>query len=44
VTPASTATNDDLQAKLLKLKQLFDAGLISDAEFAAKKKELLDKL
>jgi membrane protease subunit (stomatin/prohibitin family) len=34
---------DDLPAKLGKLKQLFEAGLISDAEYAAKKKEILEK-
>jgi membrane protease subunit (stomatin/prohibitin family) len=35
---------DDVEAKLQKLKRLFDAGLISEPEFIAKKKELLDKI
>jgi len=42
--PAAAPAGDDMQAKLVKLKGLFDAGLISADEFAAKKKELLDKL
>jgi membrane protease subunit (stomatin/prohibitin family) len=35
---------DDMEAKFHKLKKLFDSGFITEAEFAAKKKELLEKL
>ncbi len=35
---------NDVAAKLTKLKGLFDAGLITEPEFAAKKKELLEAL
>lgn len=35
---------DDPQARLKKLKDLFDQGLISEAEFAEKKKEILSKI
>ncbi|WP_300672427.1 SPFH domain-containing protein [Soonwooa sp.] len=35
---------DDIEAKLLKLKKLFDNGLIEEDEYKTKKSELLDKL
>jgi hypothetical protein len=35
--------SDDIAAKLLQLKKLFEAQLISEAEYAAKKQELLAK-
>jgi hypothetical protein len=35
---------DDLTSKLQKLKSLFDAGLIDEAEFKTKKSELLSQL
>ncbi|WP_150049431.1 MULTISPECIES: SPFH domain-containing protein [Methylomonas] len=38
------ADQDDISVKLAKLKQLYQAQLISDAEYAAKKQELLEKL
>lgn len=41
--PAAPA-GDDVMAKLAKLKQLSEAGLITEAEYAAKKKELLDRM
>jgi membrane protease subunit (stomatin/prohibitin family) len=41
---AAPAAGDDVTDKLVKLKKLFDAGLISEAEYAAKKKELLERL
>ena len=41
---AQAGGGDDIEAKLVKLKKLFDGGLISEAEFAAKKKELLDQM
>ena len=38
---ANSVGTEDIEAKLLKLKQLFEAGLISEAEYSAKKQELL---
>ena len=38
----SKAPEDDIHIKLEKLKNLFEKGLISDAEFGAKKSQLLD--
>jgi membrane protease subunit (stomatin/prohibitin family) len=35
---------DDIATKLKKLKDLFDGGLIDEAEFKTKKQELLDKM
>jgi membrane protease subunit (stomatin/prohibitin family) len=35
---------DDIAAKLKKLKDLFDGGLIDEVEFKTKKQELLDKM
>ncbi|MDR2146563.1 MAG: SPFH domain-containing protein [Tannerella sp.] len=35
---------EDITAKLQKLKSLFDSGLIDEAEYKAKKAELIDKL
>ncbi|OCG46896.1 hypothetical protein A9G35_04380 [Gilliamella sp. Choc5-1] len=36
--------NDDIYSKLTKLKQLLDIGVITQAEYDAKKKEYIDKL
>ncbi len=41
-TPA--ASTDDLMEKLRKIKSLFDAELISEADYNNKKQEILDKL
>ncbi|MCK9605898.1 MAG: SPFH domain-containing protein [Methylomonas sp.] len=41
--PAATAAADDITGKLLQLKKLFEAELISEAEYSAKKQELLDR-
>jgi membrane protease subunit (stomatin/prohibitin family) len=38
------AGSDDIEAKLLKLKSLFEKGLIDDAEYRARKSTLLDTL
>ena len=38
------STEDDIEAKLLKLKKLFDNGLIEEDEYKTKKSDLLDKL
>ena len=43
VAPAAAA-DDDITAKLQKIKQLFDAGLIEEDEFRSKKSELLARL
>jgi len=43
-TVSSTHNEDDITAKLKKLKSLYDAGLIDDEEFKAKKSELLDQM
>ena len=40
-TQSSNMASDDIAAKLLQLKKLFEAQLISEAEYAAKKQELL---
>ena len=40
----SKAPEDEIYIKLEKLKNLFDKGLISDAEFSAKKSQLLDSI
>jgi membrane protease subunit (stomatin/prohibitin family) len=37
-------SNDDITSKLMKLKTLFENGLIDESEFKAKKLELIDKL
>ncbi|QPK63812.1 SPFH domain-containing protein [Methylomonas sp. LL1] len=43
--PRSMTNNvEDISAKLAQLKQLFESELISEAEYAAKKQELLAKL
>lgn len=42
-TPSQSADND-IMGKLKKLKDLFDAGLLDEDEFKAKKAELLSKL
>lgn len=43
VTPAAGNGANPLVEKLTQLKQLFEAGLISETEYAAKKQEILDK-
>jgi hypothetical protein len=40
--PPSTDADSSLEGKLKRLKQIHDEGLITDEEFAAKKKTLLD--
>lgn len=40
--PPSPAPDASLEGKLKRLKQIHDEGLITDDEFAAKKKTLLD--
>ena len=40
--PAQQGGGDDLQSKLLKLKAAFEAGLLTDEEYAAKKAKLLE--
>jgi membrane protease subunit (stomatin/prohibitin family) len=42
--PDKSVAQDDITAKLQKLKSLFDADLIDEAEFKAKKSELLSQL
>lgn len=42
--PQKEESKDDLTSKLQKLKSLFDAGLIEEDEFKAKKSELLNQL
>ncbi|MDZ4696442.1 MAG: SPFH domain-containing protein [Deltaproteobacteria bacterium] len=46
VAPAApvVAANNDPTAKLIKLKQLFDAGLIDESEYKTKKQDLLAQL
>jgi membrane protease subunit (stomatin/prohibitin family) len=39
-----TTQVEDIPAKLKQLKDLFDAGIIEDADFQTKKAELLSKL
>ena len=41
-SPPSTSQDSSLEGKLQRLKQIRDAGLITDDEFAAKKKGLLE--
>lgn len=41
---ADAADKEDVQARLKKLKQLFDDGLITKDEYDAKRKQLLDAL
>ncbi|MBS3913922.1 MAG: SPFH domain-containing protein [Bacteroidetes bacterium] len=40
-TPGASAAADDIAGKLAQLKKLFEAELISEAEYSAKKQELL---
>lgn len=40
--PASTAASSSVADELLKLKQLLDAGVLTDEEFASQKARLLD--
>ncbi|AEF99984.1 SPFH domain-containing protein [Methylomonas methanica] len=40
-TPGANGTADDIAGKLAQLKKLFEAELISEAEYTAKKQELL---
>lgn len=42
--PAHTASAEDPVAKLQKLKQMADAGLITEAEYDAKKAEILSRM
>lgn len=42
--PPAPSPDDDIMGKLKKLKDLFDAGLLDEDEFKAKKAELLSKL
>ena len=42
--PTPTPAAEDPQARLQKLKQLKDSGLITDAEFAAKRQAIIDSL
>lgn len=42
--PASAAPTADPVAKLSQLKQMHDAGLITDEEFAAKKQDILSQM
>jgi hypothetical protein len=42
--PPTVETEDDVFVMLKKLKELFDQGVITEKEFKAKKKELLDRL
>ncbi|MCQ8106319.1 SPFH domain-containing protein [Methylomonas sp. SURF-2] len=41
VAPAATPATEDIAGKLAQLKKLFEAELISEAEYSAKKQELL---
>lgn len=43
-SPSQSTNVDDPMAKLAQLKKLFSAELISEAEYSAKKQEILDKL
>ncbi len=43
-TPASNHQQDDITAKLQKLKGLFDAGLIDEEEYKTKKASLLENM
>lgn len=42
--PRSVNVSEDIVAKLTQLKQLFDSQLISEAEYSAKKQELLARM
>ncbi len=44
VNPEQQAQSDDPMAKLQKLKQMLDAGLITQEEFDQKKKQILDSI
>lgn len=41
VTPAPTVTTDDSLEQIKKMAELRDQGILTDAEFEAKKKQLL---
>ena len=43
-TPSPDATQQDIKNKLKYLKELYEGGLITEAEYVAKKKKLLDKI
>lgn len=44
-TPNSPSTGpNDLVTRLARLKQMFEAGLISEAEFMAKKTEIINSI
>ncbi len=40
--PAAAPSNEDVYADLAKLKELFDAGVLTQAEFDAQKAKLLN--
>ncbi len=42
--PQATNTDEDPMARLAQLKKMFEAELISEAEYSAKKKQILDRL
>jgi hypothetical protein len=42
--PATPVQEEDIPARLKKLKELFETQLITEAEYAAKKEELLKLL
>ena len=43
-TTKASSTDDDIMGSLLKLKQLFEMAVISEQEYADKKKEILSRL
>lgn len=43
-TTATKQSSDDLMAKLIQLKKMFAAELITEQEYAAKKQSILDKM
>jgi hypothetical protein len=42
--PAAAAAQPDVVAQIAKLASLHDAGILTDAEFAEKKAQLLERL
>ena len=43
-TTTNTNNNDDISSKLKKLKSLFEEELITQEEYDAKRKEILDEM
>ncbi len=43
-TAQAVTEEDDPMEKLIQLKKLFDAQLINEAEYAGKKKDILDRM